>query len=130
GDFKVINLGLSLAATDLGIYTNAGTASSIQGDGVAKARVESVFTHLIDLRDSLLNDDSRGITFAGEAIEGDESKVIQARADIAVRAQRAQNMLTRSADEGLAEESALSLLVDADVTQAITTFTALQTQLQ
>lgn len=129
-DFKVVNLGLSLAATDLGIYTNAGAASSITGDDVAKARVESVFTHLMDLRDALLNNDSRGITFAADALQDDVSFVIQARADVAVRAQRAESMLTRSADEGLAEQSALSFLVDADVTEAITRFTALQTQLQ
>lgn len=130
GDFQVVNLGLSLAATDLGIYTNAGAGNAIIGDDVAKARVESVFTHLMDLRDSLLNNDSRGIIFAADALEDDQTVVIQSRADIAVRAQRAETMLTRSADEGLAEDSALSLLVDADMTEAITRFTALQTQLQ
>lgn len=129
-DFAVANLGLSLAATDLGIYTNAESGSSIVGQDVAKSRVESALTHLIALRDSLLADDTRGITFAGDALKKDEGVVIQARGDVAVRAQRAEMLKARSEAEGITEKTALSLLVDVDMAEALTTFSALQTQLQ
>jgi flagellar hook-associated protein 3 FlgL len=92
--------------------------------------VESSLTHLIALRDSLLADSTRGITFAGDALKKDEGVVIQARGDVAVRAQRADMLKARSEAEDITEKSALSLLVDVDMAEALTTFSALQTQMQ
>jgi len=129
-DFQVEQLGLSLAATDLGIYTNAGTGNTINGQDVAMIEVDSVFTHMIALRDSLLGNDSRGITFAGEGIEEGIGSLSRSRADIGVRAQRVDQQLTRSADLKIAEQTFLSLLRDADLTETITKFSALQQQLE
>ncbi len=129
-DFQVQQLGLSLAATDLGIYTNAGTGNSIQGQDVATVRVESVFTHLISLRDALVLDDTRGITFAGEGIENDIKDLTRARADVGVRAQRVEQQQQRSADLKITEQTFLSELRDTELTEAISNFTALQQQLQ
>lgn len=129
-DFHVTQLGLSLAATDLGIYLNAGNGNTIQGQDVAKVRVENVFTHMIALRDSLVNNDSRGITFAGGGLESDLEVVTRARADVGVRSQRVEQQQERSANLKISEQVLLSQMRDTDMTEAITTFTQLQQQLQ
>ena len=128
--FRVIQLGTSLAATDLGIYTSAATGNTINGDDLTTVRVESVFTHLIELRNSLVNDDSRGITFAGEDIEVDISNLARIRADVGVRGQRVEQQQQRSEELKIAEKTLLSELRDADLTEVITRFTQLQQQLQ
>jgi flagellar hook-associated protein 3 FlgL len=128
-DFRVTQLGESLAATHLGIYPGSTGGSTLQGTDTAQVRVESVFTHLINLRDSLLNDDSSGITLAGTAIERDVDNLTRARADVGVRAKRAEQQTERSKELGIAEQSLLSEIADADLTQVITRFTQLQQQL-
>jgi len=52
------------------------------------------------------------------------------RAQVALRAQRAQQELERSAQVKITEESLLSDLEDADVTEVVTRFMQLQSQLQ
>lgn len=130
GDFRVMQLGQSFAADNLGIYANAGTGSTIQGKDTAKVRVESVFTHLIELRDSLAKDDSRGITLAGSGLETDINQMTLARADVGTRSQRVEQQQKRSGEMKLSEQSMLSDLQDSDVTEAIVRFTRLQQQLQ
>jgi flagellar hook-associated protein 3 FlgL len=129
-DFRVVQLGESLAADNLGIYANSGAASSIAGEDKAMVRVESVFSHLIALRDALTGDDSAGITVAGGAIETDVEKLAKARADVGVRAQRVEQQKQRSAELEIAEKTLLSGLQDADLTEVITRFQQLQLQLQ
>ena len=129
-DFRVINLGTSLAATDLGMNINAGSSNSIVSEDLAKVRVEGVFTHLINLRDSLATDDGRGIRFAGDGMEADLDHMSRARAGVAVRAQRVERQQERLADVDIAERTLLSELRDVDLTEAITRFTQLQQQLE
>jgi flagellar hook-associated protein 3 FlgL len=129
-DFRVMQLGESLAADNLGIYTNAVASSSIDGADNAQVRVESVFAHLMALRDALTGDDSAGITVAGGAIETDVEKLAKARADVGVRAQRVEQQKQRSSELEIAEKTLLSGLQDADLTEVITRFTQLQQQLQ
>ncbi|MCX5662773.1 MAG: flagellin [Planctomycetota bacterium] len=130
GQFRVLQLGQSMAADNLGIYVNAGTGSTIQGSDVGKVQIESVFTHLIQLRDSLTKDDSRGITIAGSGLETDINQMTLARADVGTRGQRVDQQQKRSAELKLSEQSMLSDLQDSDVTEAIVRFTRLQQQLQ
>lgn len=127
--FSVTNAGLSSAADDLGIRKSSSTGT-ITGDDVAKVRVESVFTHLMMLRDGLLNDDERLITEAGGTIEQDIATVSTARARLGVRSQRVSQEVTRIEDQSLANESLLSDVRDTDLNEAITRFTQLQQQLQ
>jgi flagellar hook-associated protein 3 FlgL len=56
--------------------------------------------------------------------------VSQARATVGVRAQRVESQQQRSQDLGLMEEVLLSDLQDADITEVITRYTQLQTELQ
>ncbi len=129
-EFKVTQLFTSLAATDLGIYKNAQAGGTIAGDDKATIRSDSVFTHLMLLRDALLNDDSRGIVFAGDGIDKDIDELARVRADIGVRSQRVEQEQDRSQQMKVTEQSMLSDLRDADVTEVITRFTQLQQQLQ
>lgn len=129
-DFRVTQLNTSLAATHLGIYKNAGAGTALNGDDNAKVRVEGMLTHLINLRDSLLSDDTLGITLAGGGIEDDIDVLTRVRADVGVRAGQMQRALDRSSEMHLTEQEMLSQLRDADLTEVITRFTQLQQQLQ
>ncbi|GAB4197497.1 MAG: flagellin hook IN motif-containing protein [Phycisphaeraceae bacterium] len=128
--FTITRVGQSLVADQLGILKEDGTASTFQSSDEATVRVENVFTHLMDLRDSLLNDDTLGITLAASKLEADNRSVIQARATVGVRAKRVEQQQERSQDLKIMEQSLLSDLQDADLTEVITRFTQLQTQLQ
>jgi flagellar hook-associated protein 3 FlgL len=129
-EFRVRQLNESLAATHLGIYQNAGAGATITGEDVAPVRVESVFTHMIALRDALLTNDERGITLAGGWIEGDMESVALARAEVGVSANRVEDAQQRSEDLDVLEQSLLSDIQDADAAEVITRFSQLQTQLQ
>ena len=129
-DFRVRQLGQSLAATHLGIYVNAGSASTIEGTDQAKVRTESVWTHLINLRDALRNDDTSGIRIAGSQIEQDLDMLAEARARIGVRTQRVEQEQHRSGESKLTEQAMLSSIRDTDFTEAISRFMQLQQQLE
>ncbi len=128
--FRVVQLGTSLAATDLGINIDAGAGNTITGKDAAKVRVENIFTHMINLRDALVSNDSRGITFAGEGIEEDLSSLSRARADVGVRSRQVEQQQERSTTLKISEQALLSELRDAELTEVITRFTQLQQQLQ
>ncbi len=130
GDFRVVGVNGSLAATDLGIDLNAGTGGTIAGEDRATVRAEGVFTQLINLRAALANNDTSGITLAGESLENSLDTVIAARADVSVRARQVEQMQERSSELRTTEQSLLSELRDADLTQVITRFTQLQQQLE
>ena len=130
GDFRVAQLGTSLAATHMGIYTDVGAANQILGEDEAKVRAESLLTHMIDLRDALLNDDSLGITLAGEKMDVDLETLARVRADVGSRSQRVEQQQERSQQLKIAESQLLSELQDTDLTEAITRFTQLQQQLE
>ena len=128
--FTIANTGESVTATHLGIAQSVGAATTITGSDNATVEVDSVFTHLIQLRDALRNDDELGITLAGSAIEADLQSVSQARAVVGVQAQRVEQEQTRSADQGLTEKTMLAELKEADLTEVLTRFTQLQQQWQ
>ncbi len=129
-DFVVTQLNTSLAAEQLGIAQNAGAGNTINGDDNATVQAESIFTHLIALRDSLINNNTLGITLAGEGIEVDIDTVARARADVGVRARRLEQQEERLGELQLQEQSILSDLRDADLTEAISQLALLQQQLQ
>ena len=93
-------------------------------------RAESIFTHLISLRDSLVANDTLGITLAGEGIEKDIDIVARARADVGVRSRRLENQEERLNELQLQERAILSDLRDSDLTEAISQLALLQQQLQ
>lgn len=130
GDFRVVQLNRSLAATHLGIHADARADVSIQGDDRAMVRVESVLTHLMDLRDSLRNNDSFGITLAGEAVEDDIAELARVRAEVGGRARWIDDQQERSQDLKISEQSLLSDLRDAEYTEVVSRFLQMQQQMQ
>ena len=129
-DFKIANMGQSVAADHLGISQNAGGANTLTGTDKAKVKVDGVFTHLIELRDSLRNDNELGITLAGDSLEEDLEQVTRAEAQIGVEAQRVRQQRQLSEDQKITEQQMLSQVQDAQMTDVISRFTQLQTQLR
>lgn len=129
-EFKVTQLGISLVATQLGIYKNAGVGNSIAGDDVAKVRTDSLFTHLIALRNALVENDSAGITLAGEGLERTIDQVAESRAEVGVKTRRIEQQQQRLEQLNLADQSTLSQLQDTDLAEVVSRLTQLQQQLQ
>jgi flagellin-like hook-associated protein FlgL len=129
-DFIVSNAGLSFAAENLGIKVNAGAGATIAGADQSKVRVENMFTHLQELSTALRNNNETGITLAGSSIEDDIDSVVSARARVGVQARRVEDQLTLIQDRDIQEQTMLSQLQDADLTEVLTRFQQLQVQLQ
>ncbi len=129
GTFSVEALNGSFAAQDLGIEMSINGAT-ITGTDPAQVEVESIFTHLLALRDALLDDDTRGITFAGEKFENDINQVAQTRAVVGQRIARIGDLRQREEDEHLLDASMRSQVEDLDYTEASIRFAQLQTSLQ
>ena len=129
GDLVVERLNGSFAAEDLGIV---GSTSGVIlfGEDRSTVAVESVFTHLIDLRNALLSNDERDMTLAAEKFDSDISRLAEARADIGVRSRRAADAVGREEDLRIQDMALRSQVQDLDYTEAAIRFTTLQQQLQ
>lgn len=130
GDFTITNAGQSHVAEHLGLLANAGAANTITGEDTATRRIDNAFTDLIILRDSLKNNDESGITLASSRLDDDIDSVVSARAIVGVQAQRLEETRLRNEDQTLQEQSVLSGLKDADLTEVISRYQQLQLQLQ
>jgi flagellin-like hook-associated protein FlgL len=128
--FKVAALNGSSAAANLGIVQNAGLAATINGTDNATVRTESVFTHLIALRDALRRNDTQAITNSGGSLGTDVSNIAAVRGTMGVRAQHIEAEKNRASEQKLQTATLLSGVQDTDLTEAITRFTQLQQQLQ
>ncbi len=135
GDFRIYAQAdsgqvVSRAAEDLGILVNAGAGGTITSSDNATVRVESLFTHLQEIRDALLVPGGIGIEVALEKLEADIDRLVQARGSVGIRARQVEDATTRANALKLAEESTLSALQDQDFTEMATRYTTLMTQLQ
>jgi flagellin-like hook-associated protein FlgL len=132
GDIAVEALNGSYAAGDLGLLDGApdGTGATFTGEDRAMIAVESVFTHLIDLRDALMANDERGITLAGEKLEADISRVTETRAEVGVRVRRVTDATSREEMLQIQDQELKSQVQDLDYTEATVRFNLLQMQLQ
>lgn len=129
GTTAISRLNGSTAADDLGIAGSTDGAT-LTGEDRAKVAVESVFTHLMQLRDALRADDQRGIALAGEKLESDLQRVAQARAEVGVRARRVADATEREEDARIRDEALMSRFRDLDFTEAAIRYGQLETQLQ
>lgn len=128
-DTTVTALNGSRAALDLGILGST-TGATLVGEDRAKVAVDSIFTHLISLRDALLTNDEIGITLAGERLEDDIGRLAQVRAKVGVRSRRVTGAIGREEDLRLQDLSLRSEVRDLDFTEAAIRFSTLQQQLQ
>lgn len=132
GAVTVEKLNNSAAAEDLGLLngTYDATSATFIAQDRAAVRVENVFTALLDLRDALRNDDSDGITLAGEALTQSVDRLAATRALVGVYANRVEKSTTRQEDLKVLDESVRSQVQDLDFADASLRFTLLRTQLQ
>jgi flagellar hook-associated protein 3 FlgL len=135
GDFRIYAQAdsgqvVSRAAEDLGITFNAGAGATIAGEDRATVRVESLFTHLREIRDALLSPGGIGIEVALEKLEADIDRLVQARGGVGIRARQIDDATTRATALKLAEQTTLSELQDQDFTEMATRYSNLMTQLQ
>jgi len=126
---QVVDLNNSGSAEDLGILGDSSDPSLIGRDRATVA-VDSVFSHLIRLRDALLANDERGIEFATDKLETDISRAGEARADVGVRSRRIAEATGREEDLQIQDTALRSSIQDLDFTQAATRFASLQQQLE
>ena len=128
-DTTVTALNGSYAAGDLGILGTT-TGATLTGEDRATVAVESLFSHMIALRDALLEDDEIGITIATGKLEDDISRLAEARAKAGVRGRRVADAIIREEDLQIQDLSLRSQVQDLDFTSAAIRFSNLQQQLQ
>jgi flagellar hook-associated protein 3 FlgL len=129
GSTAVAELNASGTAEDLGIFGSSAGASLV-GTDRARVVVDSVFSHLIALRDALLANDERGIALAAEKFDGDLTRLSEARADVGVRTQRVIDATSRESELDIMDQRLRSEINDLDYAEAATRFAALQRQLE
>lgn len=127
-DTAVEALNGSFAAEDLGLLGST-TSAILIGEDRATVAVDSVFTHLIDLREALRADDETGITLAAERFEADIGRLAEARARVGISSRRIADATVREEDLRIQDMSQRSRFADLDFTEAAIRFSALQQQL-
>lgn len=129
GNFAVTALNGSHSAENLGILGLAGGAI-LTGTDRAKVSSDSVFSHLIALRDALEGNDNLGIELAAGKLEADVLRIASARADVGVRSRRVLDSSLREEDLRIQDIGLRSNVQDLDYTEATIRFSTLQQQLQ
>lgn len=125
----VTALNSSSAALDLGILGQT-TGASLVGEDKAKVSVDSVFSHMIALRDALISNDTAGIQIATAKLDEDLIRVAQARSEVGVRTQRVEDAATREEEMMIQDKALRSEIQDLDYGSAAARFASLQQQLQ
>lgn len=122
----------SSAAAQLGLMNGTYNASTgvLQGEDRGKVRVDSVFSALVDLRESLRSNNVPGISLAGEQLGNLADELAESRGLVGSFSQRVDAALTRETDRAVLDESTRSSLRDLDLAEASTRFTLLNTQYQ
>lgn len=129
-DFTVTDLGFSGTSEDLGINLSAGAGNEINGTDVNPIDSDGVISHLIELRDALLTDDSFGITAAAEKLDADYKKVVTHRSQLGAKVQSLESRHDAIEDSIVESKALISQLRDVDFTEAIVRFQILQSMIQ
>lgn len=132
GTIRVEPRNNSGAAEQLGLSTGTYDALSatFTGQDKAKVRIDSLFTHLMDLRDALRGNDVAGIGLAGEGLETSISAMAESRGLVGSYAQRVDSATTSEEDRRVLDDTVRSTLRDTDYSLAATQLSLLQTQLE
>ncbi len=122
----------SPAAEQLGLLDGSydPPSGTFRAEDRATVRVDGLFTHLIDLRDALLANDTTGITLAGERLEQAVGRLAQSRSLVGSYAARVDAAERRLEDQTVLDETTRSQLRDLDFTEAVVRLSLLQAQLQ
>ena len=129
GTMSIAPANFSDAAKDLGLLKPA-VGNTISGDDVNPVEAGGVFSHLSTLLRSLHSSDQQAITEAAAGLKADLTNLTTVRGETGARVQELESRENRLADENLATKSLLANLEEVDMTEAISRFQTLQTQLQ
>jgi flagellar hook-associated protein 3 FlgL len=129
---KVTALNNSPAADQLGLTdgTYDPASATLIGTDRSKVRVDSLFTHLIDLRDALSTNSTSGISLAGDDLGTSVNALADTRGMVGGFAKQIDEATARETDRATVDTQTRSTLQDTDFTAAATQFQLLQTQLQ
>lgn len=131
GALSVSIANLSTAAIELGLVKSAPADSSeLLGDDVNPTRTEGILGALVDLETALRQDDTNGISFAGNRLDGLRNEVIRSQGIIGARSQGLKSKLSQMDDASLSTEQFLSQVKDLDFTEAATKLQSALTQFQ
>jgi len=122
----------STAAEQLGLMDarQFGGGTGIRAEDRARVRVDNVFTHLLDLAESLRQNDTFGIESAAADLQASQDRLIQARSRVGGHARRLEGERRRQEDRLVFDESLRSNLRDLDYVSASSEFAQVQLQLQ
>ncbi|CAL1124836.1 unnamed protein product [Cladocopium goreaui] len=118
--------------TDLTVTatTADGTPEILNGTDTNPSEATGVFNALLRLRDALRDNNTQDIERSIELLDTANLQVNFSRADLGSRQQALEALGLRLADEEIELRSSLSLEIDADLTEAITDYTAKQVAFQ
>ncbi len=122
----------SPAAIQLGLLGGRwdDASSRFVSEDRATVRVESMFTHLLDLRNGLTGNDTFGMQLAAEGVNEAADRLTQSRALVGGFSQRVVGERNREEERTAVDTQVRSGLADADFAQAASRFAQLQTQLE
>ena len=129
GPLQVESANGSLAAEQLGLLASVD-GSTLTASDRARVEVESVFTHLSDLRTALLEGEEGVIGRLVESIQQDIDRAASARARAGHRSRMVADAVSRFESRNITDETIRSQLRDVDYTDASMRFATLQQQLQ
>ena len=132
GTVSVRSRNNSQAAEDLGLLDaswDAG-ANRLVGEDRSKVRVNNVFTHMLDLREALLGNDTSGISLASESLQELTDQLTQNRALVGGFSRRVSDELLKQESREVADSAIRSELRDLDFTEAASRYSLLEVQLE
>ena len=118
-------------AADLGLWKEVQPPSAvITGDDVNPVVAENLFTHLVELRRALLEDDEQAIAEAARLLAADADAVTQVRGTVGVRINGLQSDEDWLRGQRLVDQEFLSQVRDLDYSVAVAQFAAVNTFLE
>ncbi len=132
GTIRSASLNNSPAAEQLGFLSASydPATSTLRAEDRSRIRVSSMFSDLVDLRNSLRANDARGISFAGERLDQSIGSLTEVRGMVGGFGQRVESALSRETDRAVQDEATRSGLRDANFAEVASRISLLSTQLQ
>jgi len=131
GGLSVTGLNVSTAAIELGLDVPVDPlATELVGRDVNLVRTEGILDALIELETALRADDTRGITLAGDRLDGLRNEVTRVHGLIGAGAQAMAAKRLQMEDASLTTELFLSQVRDLDYAEAVTRLQSASTTMQ
>lgn len=116
-------------AEQLGLDKSVAS-NTLTGDDVNAVQADGVFTHLIELRDALLAQDTAAIQVVADKLKADEVQINSLHGNVGSQVRALEDRKMRIEDNILALETLRSEIRDIDFSEAITRYQNIYTALQ